>query len=201
MAKFQSRSPSNAQASGQIILNSEDLVGNWDWSIPADRVYADPYAAYLFGVDAVEAEAGVPLSKFTNGMHCDDRERVGGLIHQRAQTGGPFVSEYRVRSADGAIRWVLARGQFSLDHHERPLRSRGILIDITHGRAEAPAYVATAAFDDDPLMAAADHLIAAHKGLEAFGAPLLLHLSETLLFEVGRTVAKVESTSQRKRMN
>jgi hypothetical protein len=178
------------------------MIGRWDWDIPNDRVYADALVALLFNVDPVSAEAGAPLNAFINGLHPEDQDRTRQLIANSAATGRSYVAEYRVRSADGRTRWVLARGRFILDHVGRPLRGSGLLIDITQSKHDETAYVSdTSPSSDHPLEQAAEHLLAAHQALQNTSEPLLHRMSEMLLLEVGRRLSRPQSDPRRAQMN
>lgn len=186
----------------QAAIDASDVVGHWDWDAQSDRLSADALVALLFNVDPDVAAAGAPLAEFAAGIHVDDRARVTDLIQQCASRGTSYVAEYRVCSADGATRWVLARGRFHCDTVGRPLRGRGIIIDITQTRMGENAYVADAINPSDhPLERGADLCIAAHKALKEIEEPHLHKLMDMLLFEVGRTLARYESKERRKRMN
>jgi hypothetical protein len=178
------------------------MIGRWDWDIPNDRLYADALVALLFNVDPVAAEVGAPLSAFINGLHPEDRDRTRHLIATSAAAGRSYVAEYRVRSADGLTRWVLARGRFILDHTGRPLRGIGLLIDITQSKHDEAAYVSeTASSSDHPLERAAEHLLSAHQALQEAPEPVLHRMSDMLLLEIGRRLSKLEGEQHRARMN
>jgi hypothetical protein len=183
-------------------IEASGEVGNWDLNMVTDRVRADALVASLFNVDPNLAEAGAPLALFVAGMHAEDRERVMELINQCAQRGGSYVAEYRVCSADGVTRWVLARGRFDLDAAGRPCRGRGIIIDITPCQVSENAYVSSeACATEHPLERAADWCVAAHRTIAELDDPTLKLLSEMLLLEVGRKLAKLETSRRRKHMN
>ncbi|KAB1072642.1 PAS domain-containing protein [Methylobacterium planeticum] len=195
-------SAQNPESSAQAPMDVSNEVGHWDVNIAADRVRADPLAASLFNVDPDLAEAGVPLAAFVAGMHAEDRDRVIALISQCAQRGGSYVAEYRVCSADGVTRWVLARGSFELDGEGLPSRGRGIVVDITPSRRRETAFVASKASPTEhPLERAADQCVAVHRTIAELEDPTLTLLSEMLLLEIGRKLAKLETRSRLKRLN
>jgi hypothetical protein len=185
----------------QAALDASDVIGSWEWDIATDRVHADALVALLFNVDPDCAEAGASLAEFAAGIHPEDRERVTTLIGACARTGSSYVAEYRVCSADGVTRWILARGRYHVDVSGRPSRGRGIVIDITPSRMSEDAYVRTGRDAVRPLERAADHCVAAHRALADEGDAHLTLLSEMLLLELGRKLAKRESARRRKRMN
>ena len=93
----------------QIALDALDVIGRWEWDSATDCARSDVFVALLFNVDPEQAELGVPLASYVDAMHAEDRERVLDLIRQSAREGSAFLTEYRVISADGRTRWVLAR--------------------------------------------------------------------------------------------
>lgn len=108
-----------------------DAVGAWVWDVPADRLYADARFASLCGLDVATARSGLPTKAFVSGVAPDDRMRVrialAGVLHG-SET---FSKEYRVRGADGVMRWVSAQGRTEHDHEGRLTQFTGLLIDIT----------------------------------------------------------------------
>jgi hypothetical protein len=56
--------------------------------------------ARLFDVDPEEAEAGLPLSAYGAGIHAADRSRLLTTFREAARNSWPYVSEFRVISAD-----------------------------------------------------------------------------------------------------
>jgi two-component system CheB/CheR fusion protein len=94
-------------------------------------MYTDKRFADYFGVDADAAQRGTPLSAFIDGIHPDDRPRVGAALDTVIASGDAYSEEYRVIGADGATRWLLAHGQCYLDGAGRPLRFPGVAVDTT----------------------------------------------------------------------
>ena len=72
-------------------------------------------------------------------VHADDRERLrGALTDWRRQRQGEAEFEFRiVRPSDGALRWLVVRGQLGFDDDPgaapdgRVLRAEGVAMDIT----------------------------------------------------------------------
>ena len=203
MRRYNPGMPTGTVADRQEAIDAADVVGSWDWDIPADRLTADAPVSLLFNIDPDLGEAGVPFAAFEAGIHPDDRARVASLIAERARAGRSYLAEYRVRSADGETRRVLARGRFRTDAAGRPHRGRGIIVDITPGRIEedAPAVEAPGA-PDSPLERAARSFLEGHRCLEAVpDAAPLRRLADLLLFETGRALAAQESRARRRSLN
>jgi hypothetical protein len=191
-----------SQVALQDAIDTTDVIGRWDWDIPNDRLYADATVALLFNVDPALAEVGTSFSRFLSGMHFEDREQTRRLVARCAKEGRSYLTEYRVCSADGNMRWVLARGRFILDQTGAPLSGSGILIDVTRLRVEEVERAPEAVLHSShPLDRAAEHCLAAHKAINELPRSELHQMSATLLLEVGRKLAKLEGDQRRARMN
>jgi hypothetical protein len=186
----------------QAAIDASDVIGRWDWDIPNDRLYADATVALLFSVEPAAARVGVPLNLFLKAIHPDDRAEAAGVIARSAKVGRSYVQEYRVRSADGAMRWVLARGLIELDETGRPRRGTGILIDITQNRAdEAACSAGMSDGSDHPLEEAAELCLAAQSAIQKLSEPLLQNMIDMLLLELGRRLSKPAHDRLRTLMN
>lgn len=186
----------------QTALDALDVVGRWEWDAATDRTRVDAVVALLFNVDPEEAEEGLPLSRYINGIHTDDRERVLAEIRDSARESSAYLTEYRVISFDGRTRWVLARGRFIGDYHGWPRTGAGIIIDITQMRvSEGTVEDAGRQAEGTPLDRAADHAIAAQQAIVDLQDPHLKVFADALLMELGRRLAHEEVLERRKRMN
>lgn len=120
------------QAQSQLkIALSAASIGTWTWDIPNDRLIADAKLAQLFGVEPERAAGGAPLQIFVDSIHPEDRPRVESLIAHAVETREDYEAEYRVIGANGAERWVVARGVVERDAEGNPVRFPGALTDIT----------------------------------------------------------------------
>ncbi|MBS7458634.1 PAS domain-containing protein [Coralloluteibacterium stylophorae] len=115
-----------------MALATAGAVGVWDYDAVADRVHASEDFARRFGAPGGDAEAGLPLAVFLQGVHPDDRERVLHNIRATLLSGDQLQEEYRIGAdtPQGEI-WVLASSQVQRDADGRALRLPGVLIDIT----------------------------------------------------------------------
>lgn len=201
--------PKNKALSGQTCpeafqtaLDALDVIGRWEWDAATDRVRVDAVVALLFNLDPEEAEEGLPLSFFIDGIHADDRRRVLALIRDSARASSAYLTEYRVISVDGRTRWVLSRGRFTSDHAGRQQIGSGILIDITQMRmSEGTFGGADSRAENEPLDRATDHAIAAQEAIVELQDPHLKVFADALLMELGRRLARQEVRERRKRMN
>ena len=103
-------------------------LGLWVWDASRDESWVTPEGRRLFGW--AESEP-VNLERFIRTLHPDDREPTREAVLRSLQNGGDFVAEYRVVLSGGAIRWIATRGRIESDENGRPLRMRGVSIDVT----------------------------------------------------------------------
>jgi PAS domain-containing protein len=111
--------------------------GVYTWVITTDTVYVDSLAAESFGFAAVEGKNGLPLLRYIERVHADDRPRVAKSIHDTMLTGNPFCEQYRVCRPDGSVIEVIAFGSCFRDASGEPSHYSGMVfpkstIDI-HG--------------------------------------------------------------------
>lgn len=106
---------------------------------------ADRPMAYIS--EDIQEIAGYPASDFLGNcirslpsiVHEDDRVRVEEAVQAGVAGRQPFIVEYRLRCADGRIRWVYEKGQPVFDEDGAVRWLDGVLLDITdrkHAEAE-----------------------------------------------------------------
>jgi PAS domain-containing protein len=176
MPRWKSLDGSTRPPTLQGLPDALDVIGSWCWDAASDWVRSDRFVARLFDVDPEEAEAGLPLSAYGAGIHAADRSRLLTTFREAARNGWPYVSEFRVISADGVLRWVLARGRFSRNHLRRPVGGSGIVVDITDLRTNDgdPAFTqAETGFltGEPPLERAAAAAMIAYRAIDAVPDP------------------------------
>lgn len=120
-----------------LALSASGIVGVWDWDLATNRVSADRRFAEMYGVDPDVAASGAPLEAYLAGVHPEDRQMVIDNITAALDARAPYRGEYRLTSASGANRWVLATGTVVVDANGKPVRLAGVSVDITdHKRAQ-----------------------------------------------------------------
>ena len=98
-----------------------DLVHNTlDWS---DGIYP------LFEINP--AEFGATYEAFLNCIHPDDRDLVNDAYSESLKTKKPYEVMHRLRMKDGRIKWVNELCHTEYDEQGQPLRSVGVVQDIT----------------------------------------------------------------------
>lgn len=106
-------------------------LGLWTWDIISDQIWATGRARSLFGFSDSES---LSLPRFMSALHPDDRDAVRRAIESSLSAEGDYEVEYRVPLPDGRTRWIAARGQAERDSNGKPVRMRGVVLDITARR-------------------------------------------------------------------
>jgi len=104
----------------------------WDWDIRTRRFqHSTSYGAMLGYGEADLVRDSMQIARL---LHPDDEAAV--VAHLRAylkgEVSGQYVSERRMRCADGSYKWILCRGRITeRDDAGRPRRMLGTHVDIT----------------------------------------------------------------------
>jgi len=140
----QKRASERLRASEAALRASEERLrfaagaagfGWYDLDLVSGQAYRSPEYKALFGLgpdDAFQLDA----DQVPRYVHPDDRALVREATRESrdARGSGAKDVEYRVVLPDGAVRWLLVRGRTSFEGEgkaRRPIRSRGIALDIT----------------------------------------------------------------------
>jgi signal transduction histidine kinase len=108
-------------------------LGMWVEDIPRRTFWASPQQFALLGIATSEP---YNFERFLQAVHADDRAAVREAIARAMESGGEYDVQYRVALANGAVRWIAARGRGEVDARGRPVRMRGVTADVT-ARVEA----------------------------------------------------------------
>ncbi|MFC7196509.1 response regulator [Halosimplex aquaticum] len=87
----------------------------------------------LTGYTAAELERGAVVWG-EDVLHPDDRGRLWETVQSAVDAGDPFEVSYRIRTADGEVRWMWERGRAVGDDAER---IEGFITDVTERRERA----------------------------------------------------------------
>ena len=105
-------------------------LGLWVWDVKEDHIWMMEKRRELYGFGKSER---IDLNRFLQVVHEDDRARLHQELRDSLQSG-EYESEYRIRPADGKIRWVAGYGRIEVDGHGQPACLRGVTRDITERR-------------------------------------------------------------------
>jgi diguanylate cyclase (GGDEF)-like protein/PAS domain S-box-containing protein len=111
----------------------------------AANLYSSPQITSLLGYTPEQRQADPDI--FPRILHPDDRARVLALVAHCNATGDPFVSEYRLRAADGTYVWVHDESVIVHDEDGTPLYAQGCFLDI-RARKQAEEELHRIAFHD-----------------------------------------------------
>ncbi|AYO84645.1 PAS domain-containing protein [Methylobacterium brachiatum] len=172
-------------------LEASCVVGVWDWDIVRHVVVYDAGAARLLAGDPALAETELDGSTAIGAVHPADHAWLLDHVQQASKTGGLAVAEYRVVAPDGTVRWLLSRGRMFQDANGRPVRSRGIIIDITEMHQGSERYVMSdLSAPADALERAADLAIALKRTLDGDTPAEVRAAADVLLMSLGRAIAR-----------
>ncbi len=108
-------------------------IATWDWDIPRDHIVYSGSFSQLFGLpDGTELN----LAQWQKLVHPDDRDRIATQVERCITERIRWSEEFRIIRPDGAVRWLLGRGEFLFDDGGRAVRALGINVDITDRRLQ-----------------------------------------------------------------
>src|SRR6516165_143330 len=112
----------------------------WEWEIPSDQVWTTGT-----GRNALDWRPSRPLTfeQVMERVHPDDRESMRQALQRSVEGGGDYEVDYRLVTPGVDTRWLAARGRCEFDRDGKPLRMRGVTIDITKRRQAEEALIAS----------------------------------------------------------
>ncbi|MEM9759764.1 MAG: EAL domain-containing protein [Pseudomonadota bacterium] len=110
-------------------------VGVWEWTSGSHEVRWTTGLEAIFGF----APGTFPgtAEAFLEHVHPEDRDAWQRDVERCMAGEGDHNLVFRVRSADGAVRWVHAVGSVEFDSDHRLLRMMGTAIDVTDAQSSA----------------------------------------------------------------
>ena len=112
----------------QLAIDAAGL-GIWDWNVEQDQLVWDVSMYRLYGVR--KDEFGGALEAWSRCLVPEDIERANADIAAALRGEREFLSDFRVRRADGAIRIIRGMGQIVRTADGRPVRMVGVNRDVT----------------------------------------------------------------------
>jgi two-component system cell cycle sensor histidine kinase/response regulator CckA len=111
------------------LANEAAGLGTWDHNLVTGELHWDARAKALFGLSS---DAPVTYPGWTEAIHPEDLLTAEEVLERALRDRQPFSTQYRVIWPDGSIHWLAVIGRASYGPGTgRPLRMRGILLDIT----------------------------------------------------------------------
>lgn len=125
----QAQALEDSQERLELALASAEL-GNWEWHIQSDRLYASARASELQG--ALEGPFDGSFREFFRSVAANDRqvmrEAYADLLAGRRQM---YQATYQAEHPNGTVRHLESTAKLYRDEHGAPLRMAGIIIDAT----------------------------------------------------------------------
>jgi PAS domain S-box-containing protein len=100
----------------------------WDWDFASDEVWVDGRNRARIGLGG---DNGLGYSGFLQSVHPEDRDGVKQAMARAVSGDGLYEHAHRRILSDGEIRWIAARGEVEFDSERKPVRIRGVKMDIT----------------------------------------------------------------------
>ena len=125
------------QHNQELLKEAERLgkLGSWELDLAGGVLHWSEEVYRIFELDP--ARGAPSYENFLNAIHPDDRDGVNHAYHRSLQDQQPYHIEHRLLFADGRIKWVSEHCTSTFDLSGKPLRSLGMVQDITeHKEAE-----------------------------------------------------------------
>jgi diguanylate cyclase (GGDEF)-like protein/PAS domain S-box-containing protein len=120
----------NSKEQLALVLDSSDL-GIWDWDIRSNKVASNLRSAQIIGCNLALLNKE-PIIWFKAIMTQDRKKLIKSLLSIRKGHNINHKIEYRVRTLEGEIRWILDTGKVvEVNDKGLPLRMCGTHTDIT----------------------------------------------------------------------
>ncbi|WP_081980784.1 PAS domain S-box protein [Neosynechococcus sphagnicola] len=104
-------------------------VGSWEFDLTTQKITWSQELFHIFGLDPTQPEPTYP--EYLQIQHPDDRPQLQAIVEQAIATGAPYEIEHRLIHPDGAIRYVLGRGEAVRDAQGTVIQLLGTALDIT----------------------------------------------------------------------
>jgi PAS domain S-box-containing protein len=104
----------------------------WEYDVASDTVRGNIYWHRIFGYDLSEEESSRRTETWLSDVHPDDIRNFSHVFEDGfTDQNGFYEAEFRVRTKNGAHKWILERGRIvARDEGGRPTTLRGIVLDI-----------------------------------------------------------------------
>ena len=104
-------------------------IGRWELNFITNALHWSESIYDLFEID--HSEFGTSYEAFLGAIHPSDRDRVNQAFTQSLADKTPYEISHRLLMPDGRVKWVVEACRTDYDKHGKPLRSIGIVQDIT----------------------------------------------------------------------
>jgi PAS domain S-box-containing protein len=109
-------------------------LGTWDWDLLTGAVVWSDGIYELLGLAPGSGDPS--LDRWLEFVLPEDVEPARREIEKIVAGGGEFSVEFRVRGADGVVRWLASIGRVEADEGGAPRRLLGVNVDVTERKRE-----------------------------------------------------------------
>ncbi|HNT77185.1 MAG TPA: PAS domain S-box protein [Anaerolineae bacterium] len=110
-------------------------IGSWELDLTTGKLLWSDEVYRIFEVDPKTGDNS--YATFSSIVHPDDLAKSDAIYAYALETHTPYEVTHRLRMADGRIKFVHAQGETLYDADGQPLRTIGVVQDITeHKQAE-----------------------------------------------------------------
>jgi PAS domain S-box-containing protein len=107
---------------------SAAALGMWEWDFASNKVWVDGRARERI---AWNDESESDYSRFLRTVHPEDRDGVAQAVAKAINGDGNYEHIHRRVLSDGQVKWIAARGRVEFDAAHKPVKMRGVGMDIT----------------------------------------------------------------------
>jgi C4-dicarboxylate-specific signal transduction histidine kinase len=100
----------------------------WEWDFASDKVRVKTGSS---GRLETKSEEDSDYTGFMRTVHPDDREGVAQAVARAIAGDGSYEQVHRQALPDGQVRWISARARVEFDAGHKPIKMRGVGMDIT----------------------------------------------------------------------
>jgi PAS domain S-box-containing protein len=104
-------------------------LGTWDWDLASGTIIWSDGLYELLGLAPGSFDPS--FERWVEFVLPEDALVTQRMIEKATTSGGEFAAEFRVRRADGAVRWVASIGRVETGDDGTPCRMLGVNIDVT----------------------------------------------------------------------
>lgn len=122
------------QKKGQMLEEAQRIahVGSWELELANNHLIWSDEACRIFEI--TPGQSGVSYETFQDRIHPDDREMVKQAYTTSLLNRTPYDIDHRLLFSDGRVKYVHERCETYYDNNGTPLRSLGMVQDITEQR-------------------------------------------------------------------
>ena len=114
-------------------------LGYWEFDIINNKLIWSDEIYRIFGLTPQEFEA--TYEAFLNNIHPDDREKVNEAYTNSLKTKTNYEIEHRLQLKSGIIKYVIEKCNTEYSKNGEPIRSLGIVLDITDRKKAEQALI------------------------------------------------------------